>query len=345
MPKPGATPLQAIPMPQTLDVLTIGNAIVDVLAQTDEAFLAAQSLSKGTMQLIDEARAEGLYGLMGPAIVVSGGSAANTAVGLASLGARAGFIGRVRDDELGRLFAHDLNATGVRFDLQPAGAGPATARCFVLVTPDGERTMNTYLGACQDLGPDDVDEALVRASRIVYLEGYLWDPPAAKDAFRKAVWIAHDAGNRTALSLSDPFCVDRYRGEFRELIRDGSLDILFANIHELKSLYETADEDTALAALRAERILGVITRAAEGAVVVENGRIDAVPAYMVGQVVDTTGAGDLFAAGFLAGLARGADHATCARLGGFAAAEVIQHLGARPQVDLAQAARAEGLIG
>jgi sugar/nucleoside kinase (ribokinase family) len=332
-------------MPQTLDVLTIGNAIVDVLAQTDEAFLAAQSLSKGTMQLIDEARAEGLYGLMGPAIVVSGGSAANTAVGLASLGARAGFIGRVRDDELGRLFAHDLNATGVRFDLQPAGAGPATARCFVLVTPDGERTMNTYLGACQDLGPDDVDEALVRASRIVYLEGYLWDPPAAKDAFRKAVRIAHDAGNRTALSLSDPFCVDRYRGEFRELIRDGSLDILFANIHELKSLYETADEDTALAALRAERILGVITRAAEGAVVVENGRIDAVPAYMVGQVVDTTGAGDLFAAGFLAGLARGADHATCARLGGFAAAEVIQHLGARPQVDLAQAARAEGLIG
>jgi sugar/nucleoside kinase (ribokinase family) len=332
-------------MPQTLDVLTIGNAIVDVLAQTDEAFLAAQSLSKGTMQLIDEARAEGLYGLMGPAIVVSGGSAANTAVGLASLGARAGFIGRVRDDELGRLFAHDLNATGVRFDLQPAGAGPATARCFVLVTPDGERTMNTYLGACQDLGPDDVDEALVRASRIVYLEGYLWDPPAAKDAFRKAVRIAHEAGNRTALSLSDPFCVDRYRGEFRELIRDGSLDILFANIHELKSLYETADEDTALAALRAERILGVITRAAEGAVVVENGRIDAVPAYMVGQVVDTTGAGDLFAAGFLAGLARGADHATCARLGGFAAAEVIQHLGARPQVDLAQAARAEGLIG
>jgi sugar/nucleoside kinase (ribokinase family) len=299
-------------MPQTkLDVLTIGNAIVDVLAHTDDAFLVAQSLAKGTMQLIDEPRAESLYGIMGPAIVVSGGSAANTAVGLASLGAKAGFVGKVRDDELGRLFSHDLNAMGVQFEVEPAGSGPATARCFVLVTPDGERTMNTYLGACQNLGPDDIDDELVRSAGIVYFEGYLWDPPAAKDAFRKAVRIAHGAGNRSALSLSDPFCVDRYRAEFRELIRDGSVDILFANIHELKSLYETGDEDAALAALRGEKILAAVTRSADGAVVVENGRMESVPAYLVAQVVDTTGAGDLFAAGFLAGLARGFDHAAC----------------------------------
>lgn len=333
-------------MPQTkLDVLTIGNAIVDVLAHTDDAFLVGQSLAKGTMQLIDETRAESLYGIMGPAVVVSGGSAANTAVGLASLGAKAGFIGKVCDDELGRLFAHDLNATGVLFDVKPAGTGPATARCFVLVTPDGERTMNTYLGACQNLGPDDIDDELVRSAGIVYFEGYLWDPPAAKDAFRKAVRIAHEAGNRAALSLSDPFCVDRYRAEFLELIRDGSVDILFANIHELKSLYQTSDEDAAFAALREEKILAVVTRSADGATVVQNGRMESVPAYPVEQVVDTTGAGDLFAAGFLAGLARGFDHAACARLGGFAAAEVIQHLGARPQANLAETAGAEHLLG
>jgi sugar/nucleoside kinase (ribokinase family) len=332
-------------MPQTkLDVLTIGNAIVDVLSHTDDAFLVGQGLAKGSMQLVDEPRAESLYGVMGPAIVVSGGSAANTAVGLAALGASVGFVGKVRDDELGRLFTHDLNATGVRFDVPAAAEGPATARCFVLVTPDGERTMNTYLGACQNLGPDDVDEETVRSAGIVYLEGYLWDPPAAKDAFRKAVRIAHEAGNRVALSLSDPFCVDRYRGEFRELIRDGSLDILFANIHELKSLYETADEDTAFALLREERVLGVITRSADGAIVVQNGQMEAVSAFPVDGVVDTTGAGDLFAAGFLAGLARGLDHRTCARLGGLAAAEIIQHLGARPQADLADLARNAGLL-
>jgi sugar/nucleoside kinase (ribokinase family) len=332
-------------MTQTkLDVLTIGNAIVDVLAHTQDDFLVAQSLAKGAMQLIDEPRAESLYGVMGPAVIVSGGSAANTAVGIASLGAKAGFLGKVRDDELGRLFAHDLNATGVRFDVKPASEGPATARCFVLVTPDGERTMNTYLGACQNLVPDDVDEAAVREAGIVYLEGYLWDPPAAKDAFRKAVRIAHEAGNRVALSLSDPFCVDRYRGEFRELIRDGSLDILFANIHELKSLYETSDEETAFAALKQETVLGVVTRSAEGASIVQNGKVETVSAFPVEQVVDTTGAGDLFAAGFLAGLARGADYQTCGRLGGLAAAEVIQHLGARPQTSLCDLARSEGLL-
>ena len=338
-------------MPQTkLDVLAIGNAIVDVLSFTGEDFLVAHALQKGVMQLVDEPRAESLYGAMGPATVVSGGSAANTAVGAASLGARTGFVGKVRDDELGRLFAHDLKAVGVAFDTAPASAGPATARSFIMVTPDGERTMNTYLGACQGLGPDDIADDAAGSAAVIYFEGYLWDPPAAKDAFRKAARIAHAAGNRVALSLSDPFCVDRYRDEFRALVGDGTLDILFANTHELRSLYQTADEETALQALAGERLMGerlmgVVTRSAEGAVVVSGGKREAVPAFPVDRVVDTTGAGDLFAAGFLAGLAHGRDHAACARLGALAAAEVIGHLGARPQADLAALARGEGLIG
>ena len=327
-----------------LDILALGNAIVDVLAPTDEGFLVDQGLAKGSMQLIDEARAETLYGAMGPATIVSGGSAANTAVGAASLGARVGFAGKVRDDELGRLFTHDLNAVGVRFDTAAATEGPATARSFILVTPDGERTMNTFLGACQTLGPADIDEVAVRCARIVYLEGYLWDPADAKDAFRKAVGIAHDAGNKVALTLSDAFCVDRYRDEFRTLVRDGSVDILFANIGELKSLYETSDEDSAIEALKAEAVLGVVTRSAEGAIVVSGGAVEAVPASPVDTVVDTTGAGDLFAAGFLAGLARGLPLRDCARLGGIAAAEVISHIGARPQADLKALAREGGLL-
>ena len=326
-----------------LDILALGNAIVDVLSSTDDRFLADHALSKGTMQLIDEARAESLYGQMGPVTVVSGGSAANTAVGAAQLGARVAFIGKVRDDELGRLFAHDLVSTGVGFDVAPSREGPATARCFVLVTPDGERTMNTYLGACQTLGPDDLDEATVASARTVYLEGYLWDPPAAKAAFRKAVTIAHGAGNRVALSLSDPFCVDRYRAEFLELIRNGSVDILFANQHEVKSLYETADEDTAIAALREEALLSVVTRSFEGAVVVSRDGVERVEASPVDKVMDTTGAGDLFAAGFLAGLAKDLPWRDCARLGGIAAAEIISHVGARPQENLADLARRSGI--
>lgn len=332
-------------MPKTsLDVLALGNAIVDVLAQTDEAFLAAQGVAKGAMQLIDEARAEAILDAMGPATIVSGGSAANTAVGIASLGGRAGFIGKVRDDEVGRLFTHDLRATGVDFTVAPAADGPATARSFILITPDGERTMNTYLGACQGLHPKDVDEETVRGAGIVYLEGYLWDPPAAKEAFRKAVGLAHDAGNVVALTLSDAFCVDRYRDEFLDLMRDGSVDILFANIHELKSLYQTADEGSALNGLREERVLGIVTRSADGALVVTREATRAVPASPVARVVDTTGAGDLFAAGFLVGLSRDLDHADCARLGGLAAAEIIQHIGARPQADLRDLARQEGLL-
>jgi sugar/nucleoside kinase (ribokinase family) len=325
-------------------VLVIGNAIVDVIARTDEAFLVAQGVRKGAMQLIDEARAEELSAAMGPATIVSGGSGANTAVGAAALGVRAGFIGKVRDDELGRLFTHDLRAVGVTFEAAPARDGAATARCFVLVTPDGERTMNTYLGACQGLSPADIDKAAVQAARIVYLEGYLWDPPAAKEAFRKAVAVSHAAGNAVALTLSDPFCVDRYREEFLGLVRDGSVDILFANIHELKSLYQTASEEGALAALREERVLGVVTRSAEGALVVTREKTQAVPAFPVSQVVDTTGAGDLFAAGFLAGLSRDLDHVDCARLGALAAAEVIGHIGARPQASLRDLAGQEGLL-
>jgi sugar/nucleoside kinase (ribokinase family) len=327
-----------------LDILALGNAIVDVLAQTDERFLVEHGLAKGSMQLIDEARAEALYAAMGPATIVSGGSAANTAVGAASLGAKVGFVGKVRDDELGRLFTHDLNAVGVRFDTAPATEGPATARSFILVTPDGERTMNTYLGACQTLSPADLDEAVLRAARIVYLEGYLWDPADAKEAFRRAVGIAHGGGNKVALTLSDAFCADRYRDEFKALVRDGSVDILFANIHELKSLYETADEQDAVRALAGEGVLGVVTRSADGALVISRDGIEAVPASPVEQVVDTTGAGDLFAAGFLAGISRGLSSRDCARLGGIAAAEVISHLGARPQADLTQRAQGEGLL-
>lgn len=328
----------------SIDVLTLGNAIVDVLAHTDEAFLAAQKVHKGAMQLIDEDRAEHLYAAMGPATIVSGGSGANTAAGVASLGVKAGFIGKVKNDETGNLFAHDLKAIDVHYDVSLANDGPATARSFILVTPDGERTMNTYLGACQNLTPDDVNPDTVRSAGIVYLEGYLWDPPAAKEAFRKAVKIAHQAGNKVALTLSDAFCVDRYRDEFLGLMRDGSLDILFANIHELQSLYGTSDPDSALNALREEKVLGVVTRSAEGALVVSRGETRAIKAFPVDQVVDTTGAGDLFASGFLAGLTQNLDLVDCARLGGLAAAEIISHLGARPQTSLRDLARQEGLL-
>ncbi|HEU6441035.1 MAG TPA: adenosine kinase [Microvirga sp.] len=328
-----------------IDVLTLGNAIVDVLAHTDEAFLIEKKVHKGAMQLIDEARAEELYRDMGPAIIVSGGSGANTAAGVAAFGVKAGFIGKVKNDETGKLFAHDLRAIDVHYDVKPAEDGPATARSFILVTPDGERTMNTYLGACQNLTPDDVNPDTVRASSIVYLEGYLWDPPAAKEAFRKAVRIAHEAGNKVALTLSDAFCVDRYRDEFLGLMRDGSLDILFANIHELQSLYGTSSPESALAALREENLLGVITRSENGALVVSREETLAVPAFPVERVVDTTGAGDLFASGFLAGLVQNLELVDCARLGGLAAAEIISHLGARPQANLRELAQQEGLLG
>jgi adenosine kinase len=316
------------------DVLGIGNAIVDVIARAEDDFLVAQGMNKGSMTLIDEARAQAIYAAMGPAMESSGGSAANTIVGVASFGARAAFVGKVKDDELGQAFAHDIRAAGVAFETPPASDGPSTARSYIMVTPDGERTMNTYLGAAQDLHPNDIDEAQVASAAVTYLEGYLWDPPHAKDAFVKAAGIAHKAGRRVALTLSDSFCVDRYRGEFLDLIRKGLVDIVFANERELHSLYETADFDTAVKVLRGEARLAVVTRSEKGCVVVSREAVEAVPAEPVGKVVDVTGAGDLFAAGFLVGLARGKDHRTSARLGGLAAAEVIQHIGARPAVSL-----------
>jgi adenosine kinase len=325
------------------DVLGIGNAIVDVLARTEDDFLIKQKMHKGSMQLIDEARAQSIYDAMGPAVEISGGSAANTTVGVASLGARAAFVGKVKDDELGRVFAHDIRAAGVAFETAPASDGPSTARSFILVTPDGERTMNTYLGAAQDLHPSDIDPDMIAAAEIIYLEGYLWDPPHAKEAFIKAAGIAHQTGRLVALTLSDAFCVDRYRAEFLDLIRKGTVDLIFANEHELHSLYQTADFDTAVKALRADARLGVITRSEKGCLVVTREETDAVRAMPIERVVDATGAGDLFAAGFLAGLARGSDYRAAARLGALAAAEVIQHMGARPATSLKELAEQNGL--
>ena len=325
------------------DVLGIGNAIFDVLVRTDEGFLAAHGMTKGGMALIDEARAASIYQDMGPATEMSGGSAANTIVGVASLGARAGYIGKVRDDQIGRLYSHDIRAAGVAFATRAAADGPATGCSYILVTPDGERTMNTYLGAAQLLTPDDIDAAEVAASAFLYLEGYLWDPNEAKQAFVKASTIAHDAGRQVALTLSDSFCVDRYRGEFLELMRNGTVDLIFANEAELHSLYQSSDFDTALAQLRSDVKLGVVTRSEKGCVVASKDGVVAVPAFPVERVVDTTGAGDLFAAGFLFGLVRDAGHENAGRLGALAAAEVIQHIGARPQVSLKELAKANGL--
>jgi adenosine kinase len=325
------------------DVLGIGNAIVDVLARAEDDFLVKQGMAKGGMMLIDQPRAEAIYDAMGPSIEVSGGSAANTIVGVASLGGRGAFVGKVKDDELGRIFAHDIRAAGVAFDTPPASSGPATARCYVLVTPDGERTMNTFLGAAQDLHPRDIDSDSVAAAEITYLEGYLWDPPHAKEAFLKAATIAHGAGRRVALTLSDAFCVDRYRAEFLDLIRKGTVDIVFANERELHSLYQTADFDTAVNAMRTDAKLAVVTRSEKGCLVITREQNDAVRAEPVDKIVDATGAGDLFAAGFLVGLARGAENRNCARLGAIAAAEVIQHLGARPESSLKELADASGL--
>ena len=325
------------------DVLGFGNAIVDVIARAEDDFLVKQEMRKGGMSLIDEARAQAIYDAMGPAVEISGGSAANTIVGVAGFGGRAGFVGKVKDDELGRTFAHDIRAAGVAFDTPPAADGPSTARCYVLVTPDGERTMNTYLGAAQDLHPNDVDPDTVAASGIIYLEGYLWDPPHAKEAFRKAAKIAHDAKRQVALTLSDAFCVGRYRAEFIDLIRNGTVDLVFANESELLSLYETANFDTAVSALRADAKLAVVTRSEKGCVVVAKSGTEAVPPAPIARLVDATGAGDLFAAGFLFGLARGRDHKTAARLGGLAAAEVIQHIGARPEVALKKLAEQNDL--
>jgi len=331
-------------MPETkFDVVGIGNAIVDVIARAEDDLLVAEDLVKGSMNLIDETRAETLYDKMGAATEMSGGSGANTIAGLASFGGRGAFFGKVAEDGLGRTFSHDIRALGVHFATPALTAGPSTARCLVMVTPDGERTMNTFLGACQLLGPQDVDEEIVAASSILYMEGYLWDPPQAKKAFLHAAEIAKQNGREVALTLSDSFCVDRYRSEFLELIKSGTVTLLFGNESELHSLYETGDTETAMAALEADCEFAVVTRSEKGAVVLKGGERTAVPAAPVERIVDLTGAGDLFASGFLFGLARGQDPETCARLGALAAAEIISHIGARPQVDLKDLARQNGL--
>jgi sugar/nucleoside kinase (ribokinase family) len=325
------------------DVLGIGNAIFDVLVQTDEGFLARHGMNKGSMALIDEGRAAAIYRDMGPAVEMSGGSAANTIVGVANLGARAAYVGKVRDDQIGRMYIHDIRAAGVAFETKPAADGPATGCSYILVTGDGERTMNTYLGAAQELTPADIDPAQVAASALLYLEGYLWDPKNAKEAFVKAAGIAHQAGRQVALTLSDSFCVDRYRDEFLGLMRNGTVDLVFANEAELHSLYQTADFDTALGQMRSDARLAVVTRSEKGCVVASKDGVTAVPAFAVDKIVDTTGAGDLFAAGFLFGLARGVGYDKAGRLGALAAAEVIQHIGARPQVSLKGLAQQNGL--
>jgi adenosine kinase len=330
-------------MSVSTDVLGIGNAIVDVIARTEDDFLVRHQMNKGSMTLIDEPRAEAIYASMGPAIEISGGSAANTIAGVASFGARGAFVGKVKDDTLGKAFSQNIRATGVTFTTPLATDGPSTARCYVLVTPDGERTMNTYLGAAQNLSPADLDEKQIAAAGIIYLEGYLWDPPKAKDAFRKAAEIAHRADRNVALTLSDSFCVDRYRDEFLNLMRTGQVDLVFANESELRSLYQTADFDSALAALRDDVKLAVVTRSEKGCVVVSRAANEAVRAAPIDKFVDATGAGDLFAAGFMVGLARGKDHRTAAQLGALAAAEVIQHLGARPETSLKDLAAQNGL--
>ena len=317
----------------TFDILGIGNAIVDVIAHADDRFLTDRGITKGGMTLIDADGATSLYGDMAAGIEMSGGSAANTIAGAASLGARAAYIGKVRNDQLGEVFAHDIRAIGVHYDTPLAEAGPPTARCLILVTPDAQRSMNTFLGASQELGPDDVDAALVAAATITYLEGYLWDPVHAKAAFRKAMDIAHGAGRQVAMTLSDSFCVDRYRQEFRELV-DHQIDILFANEDEIKSLYEVDDFDDALQAVRGKCDIVALTRSEKGSVILTGGEVHVIDAAPVAKVVDTTGAGDLFAAGFLYGITNGLGPAESAGIGGRAAAEVISHMGARPEIDL-----------
>jgi sugar/nucleoside kinase (ribokinase family) len=315
------------------DVLGVGNAIVDVLAHADDAFINTHGLAKGAMTLIDEDTASRLYDAMGPAVECSGGSAANTIAGLASLGGSGAFIGKVCDDELGAVFRHDIRALGIAFETLLAGDSAPTARCLILVTPDAQRTMQTYLGACVELGPDDIDDELVAAARVCYLEGYLWDRPEAKEAFRKAARISHQAGHRVSLSLSDPFCVDRHRDDFLSLVED-HVDILFANEEEILSLYQADTFDAALQRVRGHCEIAALTRGEKGSVIVSGDQVHVVDAAPAERVVDTTGAGDAYAAGFLHGLSDDHDLAACARIAGIAAAEVIVHMGARPEISL-----------
>jgi sugar/nucleoside kinase (ribokinase family) len=338
-------------MDTRFDVAGIGNAIVDVIAHADDADIARLGLNKGTMTLVDAAAADRLYAAMGPAVEVSGGSAANTIAALASLGGSGAFIGKVGDDQLGTIFRHDMTALGITFTtaVAPAGPparpstglstglsnGPSTGRCLVLVTPDAQRTLQTCLGVAGDLGPEDVDAAEIAAARVTYLEGYLWDKPRAREAFVHAAGIAHEAGRTVALSLSDPFCVDRHRADFLDLV-DNHVDVLFANEDEVVSLYQEHSFDAALQRVRAHCQIAALTRSEKGSVIIAGDEVHVVDAEPVAHVVDTTGAGDAFAAGFLFGVTRGLRLETCARIGAITAAEVISHIGARAEVPLSE---------
>ncbi len=326
------------------DVLTIGNAIVDILSRCEDAFLDENGIIKGAMNLIDAERAERLYSLMGPAHEASGGSAGNTAAGVASFGGRAAYFGKVAEDELGKIFQHDIRAQGVHFETKPEGKFPPTARSMIFVTPDGERSMNTYLGACVELGPEDVEPNVVAESKVTYFEGYLWDPPRAKDAIRDCARIAHEHGREVSMTLSDSFCVGRYRTEFLDLMRSGTVDIVFANYEEALSLYETDDFELALSSIAKDCKLAAVTLGENGAVIVRGTERVKVDAIRIERLLDTTGAGDLFAAGFLTGYTQGRTLEDCARLGCLAAGIVIQHFGPRPMVSLKEEAQGAGLL-
>jgi sugar/nucleoside kinase (ribokinase family) len=324
------------------DVAGIGNALVDVIANADDTFLVAQGVQKGGMTLIDADHADALYAEMGAAIESSGGSCANTIAGLASLGGKGAFFGKVKNDQLGQVFVHDIKTLGAAFPAEIATEGLPTGRCLVLVTPDAQRSMSTFLGAAQQLTPADIDENIIKASAITYMEGYLWDQPSAKDAFLKAAKLAHEADRIVSLTLSDSFCVDRFRPEFQNLVKD-EVDLLFANEAEILSLYEVETFDEALVRVRRDCKFAAVTRSEKGAVIVADGEVYTVTADKVDQLVDTTGAGDLFAAGFLYGLARGYKPDHCGKLGAMAAAEIISHYGPRPLVSLKALAAKKGL--
>ncbi len=329
---------------KTTDVLCVGNAIVDIIARCDDAFLTRNGIIKGAMNLIDAERAERLYERMGPAIETSGGSAGNTAAGIASFGGKAAFFGKVARDQLGDIYGHDIRAQGVAFATPPLDAPPPTARSMIFVTPDGERSMNTYLGACIELGADDVEEAVVASSRLTYFEGYLWDPPRAKEAIRECARIAHENGGEVAMTLSDPFCVGRYRDEFLHLMRSGTVDIVFANEAEALSLYETEDLEQVLRSMENDCRVAIVTRSEKGSIILgDDERVD-IPAAPIRELVDSTGAGDLYAAGFLYGYTRQMAYETCGRLGSLAAAHIIQQVGPRPTRSLGEIARDSGLL-
>lgn len=337
--------LRSVPLhniPARYDVCGIGNAIVDIISDCDDAFLDSYGIVKGAMTLIDEARADFLYDKMKPGVEMSGGSVANTVAGVAALGGMPTYIGKVKEDQLGTIFRHDMESSGVHFPTKPSSSGAATARCLIMVTPDAQRSMCPYLGACVDLSPNDVDPVQVANAQITFLEGYLYDKPSAKEAFYEAARIAHSANRRLALSLSDTFCVDRHRDGFRALVKD-RVDILLSNEYELMSLYQVSTFDEAVEQARAECSLVVCTRSEKGAVIAEGGETFIIQAEKPTAVLDTTGAGDMFAAGLLFGLTHGFDTSTSGRLGAIAASEVISHYGPRPQTDLRAFVQAKGI--